>query len=94
MQGYELHVLGSDNQVITTKLIESTDDASALTAARQQVNGQAVEVWRGSQFIATIESSPAALPTDMSDQLCQHIKDILVQLKAVASVQTSSDQPR
>ena len=64
MPSYELRFLGPDNQVITTKLIESTDDASAFTTAQQQVNGQAIEVWQGSHFIATIEAASAAPPED------------------------------
>ena len=81
MQSYELRFLGSDNQVITTKLLESTDDASAF-AAQQQVNGQAIELWRGSRFIATIEAAqPAALPTDDAHPLREHIRGILRQMK-------------
>ena len=64
MPSYELRFLGPDNQVITTTLIESTDDAAAFTTAQQQVNGQAIEVWHGSLFIATIEAASAAPPED------------------------------
>jgi hypothetical protein len=77
MQSYELRFLASDNHVTGTEFIESTDDASAYTAVRQQVNGQAIEVWRGSQFIATIESGTAKLPADVSDKLRQQVGDIL-----------------
>jgi hypothetical protein len=87
MQRYELRFLGSDNTVTSAEIIESTDDASAFSTVRQRVNGQAIEVWRGSEFIATIESSTAALPADVSDQLHHHIRNILVRLKAVADVQ-------
>ena len=79
MQSYELRFLGSDNQVVTTKLLESSDDASAFAAVRQQVNGQAIELWQGSRFVATIEAAPA--PTDDAHLLREHIRGILRQIK-------------
>ena len=74
---YELCFLGLDNKVMTTKLIESTDDASAFTTAQLQVNGQAIEVWRGSHFVATIGAASAALTMDDAHRMREHLRGIL-----------------
>jgi hypothetical protein len=80
MQSYELRFLGPDNHVVTAKLIESADDASAFMAAQQQVNGQAIEVWQGTRFIATIEPISAAPTADDAYPVHEHIRRILRRL--------------
>ena len=55
MPSYELRFLGADNRPVTIKSIECECDAEAFETARKHVEGQAVELWQGDRFIATLE---------------------------------------
>ena len=62
MPSYELRFLGPDNRPLTTSTIECGSDSEAFETARKHVEGQAVELWEGDRFIATLEitrSGPA-----------------------------------
>ena len=55
---YRAYFIGSDGHFIGAKIIPCDDDDSAITAAQQLVNGEAVELWHGSRKIATFDGLP------------------------------------
>ena len=55
MPAYQLRFLAPDNTPLGSEFIDCDDDGVAFQHAQQLVNGNAVELWEGARFLATIE---------------------------------------
>jgi hypothetical protein len=51
VEGYRLYRLDGANKVASAEWIEADDDQAAITAAKEQMDGHAWELWHSSRLI-------------------------------------------
>ena len=57
---YRIYYVGRDGRFSSAENVECADDREAIHKARQSVNGQGVELWEHSRFIARIQEPQTA----------------------------------
>jgi hypothetical protein len=55
MTYYRVYVIGPDGHFETAHILECDDDAAAIQAAKQYVDGHDVEVWQQDRRITRLE---------------------------------------
>jgi hypothetical protein len=54
--GYYAYLIGHDGRITARVDLVCEDDEVAKSAARQMVDGHAIELWQGGRMIATFET--------------------------------------
>ncbi len=56
MSEYRVHFLGADGRIIAAVNLERPNDASAIEAAKQLLDGYDIEVWQQARVVAKLKS--------------------------------------
>lgn len=54
VSGYRLYCLDGANKVASAEWIDADDDEAAVEAAKQKLDGQECEVWKGTRLIVRL----------------------------------------
>lgn len=61
MLPYRAYFLDAQRHILDCREFDADNHQEALTVARQWVDGRSIEIWRGSELVATL--LPARRPT-------------------------------
>jgi hypothetical protein len=60
--GYRAYFLDDTGHIVKARDLALNDDAEALAAAKQLVNGHAVEIWERDRKVAFFKAMSSAIP--------------------------------